>query len=244
MKIIYILCAIMCTGQVVHASQVTVQKQVTPKRIDHALNTLLLDAAHRGDVQTIEKLFAGETIPDITAQNKDGDTALILASKAEIDGSAIVRIVLDAGADVNAKNKYGYTALIVAVSQGKAAAVRMLLAAGADVNAKTTAGYTALTWAYTGNHYSIVYSLLVAGAHFTEQEYRTALGHAKDKAALEKAVKTGLAERKAFLERQEEAKKIIAGEVELIPDIATIITEHAYGSSQDLPKSTQLSEKK
>ena len=59
----------------------------------------------------------------------------------------IVRLLLDAGANVDAANKHGDTALILAACNGRMEIVRLLLDAGANVDAANTKGGTALTLA-------------------------------------------------------------------------------------------------
>ena len=57
-------------------------------------------------------------------------TALIFAS---LDGhTAIVQLLLGAGADKEAKDQFGYTALMSASEGGHTAIVELLLGAGAD----------------------------------------------------------------------------------------------------------------
>lgn len=58
----------------------------------------------------------------------------------------IVKLLLDAGADVNAQDKYGYTALTMALGEGNAETAKLLIGTGAtfDVNAQDEYGLTAL----------------------------------------------------------------------------------------------------
>jgi len=61
-------------------------------------------------------------------------TALMLASKyGEL---AIVKLLLEKGADVNAKDNRGYTALSQASKYGQLEVAKLLLKKGANVNAK------------------------------------------------------------------------------------------------------------
>ena len=74
----------------------------------------------------------------------------ILMGASDMGDTHIVKILLDAGADVNKKSKGDWTALHYATNteyteeEGKLEMVRMLLDAGADINAKTKGGQTAL----------------------------------------------------------------------------------------------------
>lgn len=57
-----------------------------------------------------------------------------------------MKILLDAGADVNARDNDGWTPLMAAVTQGYPGTARMLLEHGADVNARDCTGQDAAWW--------------------------------------------------------------------------------------------------
>ena len=59
----------------------------------------------------------------------------------------IVRLLLEARADVNAKDVEGTTALMLASGLGYAEVVTLLVQAGADLNAQDSLGRTALNLA-------------------------------------------------------------------------------------------------
>ena len=54
----------------------------------------------------------------------------------------IVKLLLEAGADVEARDRWGQTALHWAAKRSQANEVKLLLEAGADAEARTTAGQT------------------------------------------------------------------------------------------------------
>jgi len=81
---------------------------------------------------------------DVHARDKDGATALMIASAKgywEVVGQLLAK-----GADVNAQDKDGETALMRASAAGHSEVVGQLLAKGADVHAQNRAGATALSY--------------------------------------------------------------------------------------------------
>ncbi len=115
----------------------------------------LIDLTKTGNVDGVQTKLAKNRFlkkVDINAKDKEGNTALILAT--EKGYTEIVHALLSKGADINAKGKYGYTALILAAEKGYTEIVHALLSKGADVNAKNISGYTALISA-AQRHYTI-----------------------------------------------------------------------------------------
>ena len=77
-----------------------------------------------------------------------------------------VKILLDAGLDVNAKRYEGITPLMLASVLGETEIVKMLIAYGADIHAKANNGMSALYYALSASHSDIVQVLTDAGAQF------------------------------------------------------------------------------
>ena len=89
-------------------------------------------------------------------------TALVYsAKKGHID---CLRVLLDAGADVNAKNEDGNTSLIYSAKKGHTDCLSALLDAGADVNAKDKNGVTSLMYSARNGHSDCLRALLDAEA--------------------------------------------------------------------------------
>ena len=88
-----------------------------------------------------------------------------LADAAERDNGALVRTLLDAGADVNIPQVDGMTALHWAVYHDTAETAGLLVRSGADVNAENRYGVPPLSVAATNGNADIVTLLLDAGAN-------------------------------------------------------------------------------
>ena len=116
-------------------------------------------AIRNNDLATIKRLV---TSADINVRDQRGATPLMYA--AAFGNAEQMKLLLDAGADVNAANAIKATALIWA--EGDPAKSRMLIAHGADVNVRTQQGRTPLIVAagYDGGP-ELVRLLLAKGAN-------------------------------------------------------------------------------
>jgi uncharacterized protein len=77
--------------------------------------------------------------------NDHGRTPLMMAAFG--NHTEVVKLLIEAGADMEAKNRDGDTALIWALYSGKAEASQLLIDAGADVNVRNQMGKTAFDYA-------------------------------------------------------------------------------------------------
>ncbi len=103
------------------------------------------DAANSGDVETVQRLLK-EDSKRVNARTPGGATPLL---RAAIRGqSAVVKILVENGADVNLAQGDGWTPLHAAVCDGNDAAhieiTRLLLEHGAKMEAPQQAGLTPL----------------------------------------------------------------------------------------------------
>jgi len=97
----------------------------------------------------------------------------------------IVKLLIDAGADINAKDNDDITALLWACSGGYLEIVKLLLEAGADPNIQDNEGYTALMWVST--YLEIAKLLILSGTNpnIQNKNGKTALIFASQNGRLE-----------------------------------------------------------
>ena len=101
----------------------------------------------------------------VNARNEWGSTPLYWASGSEsLNGSPVIRDLLEHGADINVQNNVGRTPLHWASEDAPLEVVRLLLEHGADVDVKDNDGKTALQVAAEGGYDKIVELLREHGA--------------------------------------------------------------------------------
>ena len=128
----------------------------------------LMQAARRGDVQTVRTLIKQGS--DVNAVEADGSTALHHA--ANRGDSAVVEALLAGGARATVATRYGITPLALAATSGNVQVIEALIKAGADANGVGAGGETMLmTAARTGNAAALK-ALLTAGAKVDARETR------------------------------------------------------------------------
>ena len=128
------------------------------------------------------KILINEKV-DLNVRSIDNITPLIAATV--MDHPEVVRILLDANADVNAKDSMGWTALINFASTNVNSEIGdALIKAHADINAKGKYGTTTLIMAAMKGNMDLVKTLVQADADLnaevnTPEERFTALGAAE-----------------------------------------------------------------
>lgn len=108
--------------------------------LDSRGNTPLMRACRHKDGAAALAILVGDV--DVGVQNKDGDTALHLASDGALED--VVVALLNAGADPCVSNRFGVTALHVARTPKICAALYL---AGASLHALDSSKRSALHWA-------------------------------------------------------------------------------------------------
>jgi len=117
------------------------------------------EAIRNNDIANLRSQLKGA---DVNLRDNHGTTPLMYA--AALRSVQAMKVLLQAGADVNAKNAFDATALMWGINRPDM--VRLLLARGADVNARSKMGRTPLLLAasYDGNS-EVVKLLLAKGAN-------------------------------------------------------------------------------
>jgi hypothetical protein len=103
-----------------------------------------------------------------TGDDRDRTKELVEAAKK--GDLAVVKMLLDKGADPKSKEKDGATSLMYAAVEGHLAVARLLLDKGADVNARDSAGWSPLIGATLGNRLAVAELLLEEGADINAKE--------------------------------------------------------------------------
>jgi hypothetical protein len=162
------------SGQAMMASRIDsgysqrVPRQVTGEHL----------AAYFGLTGVIMALLKNKHDPDV----KDSYGRTPLSWAAENGHEAVVRLLLDTGADLETKDKdHDRTPLLYAAAKGHEAVVKLLLEKGAELEVKDEAyNQTALLYAAEEGHEAVVKLLLEKGAELETESYnsRTPLSYA------------------------------------------------------------------
>jgi hypothetical protein len=110
-------------------------------------------AAYRGWRDFVADLIR-RGVPLEAKSSKDGYTALMMAANGGQEEA--VRMLLDAGAEVNALDKHGNSPIMFAAQHGYDSIVRLLLDQGADRSVRGTHGKSAAYIARQNGHESTV----------------------------------------------------------------------------------------
>jgi hypothetical protein len=139
-------------------------KLIAPGGTAVAIETALIDAAAWGDPDVVREILPYH--PPLEARYLEGRTAMFFAAQhreGDKEGARVecVRLLAEAGANVNARDEYGDTPLHGA---WPANVVEELLKLGADVNARNNDGETPI---FTNNDDDAILLFIKHGADLT-----------------------------------------------------------------------------
>ena len=120
----------------------------------------LFEAARKGDIETIQFLFNKGIDIDLTDEQNQNQTTLMIA--AIYNQKEVITFLLKAGVKVDLQDNAGNTALIYAAEQIEI--TRLLVESGANIHLKNNNGYTALMFALSNRSRKTFDFLLDAGS--------------------------------------------------------------------------------
>lgn len=128
--------------------------------------TLLFKAIQRDNLHAIEVLLEKDS--DLhRCEAAQGSSPLLLA--VNIGNPAVVKILLESGADPEIKGVFGQTPIIRAVIEGHIDIVALLLEYGVLTDRRDDAGNTAIMYAIEDGEIEMVRSLIFSGADTTQK---------------------------------------------------------------------------
>jgi hypothetical protein len=126
-------------------------------------------------VARIRELIADGAKPDVKDVN-GWSGLLVCARNGWTQHLDIMKILMDAGADINQKsNIYGFMPLTLSSANGHIEIVKELILRGADVNLPDKVGMMPITYAAENGHLDIVKKLFAAGAVITNDVFESAI---------------------------------------------------------------------
>jgi ankyrin repeat protein len=131
-------------------------------------------------IEAAEALIDGGAHVNLVEEQAGLSPLILLFSSTQVNVNDTIRLLLDAGADVNIASEWGTTPLMYAESSpapGRAERVRWLLEAGADPDAQDMGGNTALHFAAKWGYKDVMELLIAHGAALDTEniEGKTAL---------------------------------------------------------------------
>ena len=145
-------------------------------------NTCLIHAAYLGHAETVRYLVG---LHDVKVNHKgDDDWSALLCAVAQKHAD-LVKVLIDAGADIETRDKESWTPLMYACKNGSQPIVKMLVEAGAEVRAAQKDGYTSFIFAAGFGHTETVRYLV--GLPQIDLSHKDKDGHTSLLAAVERA---------------------------------------------------------
>ncbi len=161
---------IACEGDLQEAQRL-LQEIRTPNITSAGTSPLCIAANHKHPA-IVRALLAAKADPNyrpVIADGVYGSPPLLCAASCDPSEpfqscETVVKILLEAGADINQGNSDGYTPLMAASSVGNIEMVTLLIKSGAHLNAATRSNRTALSYARENGHLNVVSALWDLGA--------------------------------------------------------------------------------
>jgi ankyrin repeat protein len=144
-------------------TRLLLESKATPTLRDFFWGDALMIAAKHKNCEAVRDLLRFPEVRDAINCQDHNDSAL--KNALQRDNMECVRLLLDAGANVNCSGYFGETALMAAARIGNDEALPLLIRRKANLNLKDAQGYTALQLAsYSSNAVDCVRILLKSGA--------------------------------------------------------------------------------
>ena len=115
-------------------------------------NTCLIHAAFFGHTETVRYLVGLEGLQGVKVNHKADDDWSALSGAVRQKHADVVKVLIDAGADIETRNKDLWTPLLLSSQNGGLRIVKMLVEAGAGVSATQRGGSTSLMIAAVFGH--------------------------------------------------------------------------------------------
>ena len=142
-------------------------------------NTCLIHAAFFGHTETVRYLVGLKGLQDVKVNYKGGDDWSALSCAVGQNHPDMVKVLIDAGANIETRNKDLWTPLLLSSQNGELRSVKMLVAAGAELRATQRSGCTGLLLAAIFGHTETVRYLVgfaqVDVSHKAEDGYTSLL---------------------------------------------------------------------
>jgi hypothetical protein len=148
------------------ARELLLHMDKTAARSNGQYSELFNYAVLRGH-STMVKILIGPGGVDVNAHNSNSHPLLL--EVAEKGREAVVKLLLEAGANVDPRS-FGWTPLMLAAANGHEAVVKLLLEAKANVEREDLKYRTPLLWAAKNGHETIVKLLLEAKANINSRD--------------------------------------------------------------------------
>ncbi|KAH6983913.1 hypothetical protein EDB80DRAFT_625396 [Ilyonectria destructans] len=144
-----------------------IQQQMTQSLLLGGSLTVLHWAAWTGDEATLDllSLTTGDldnkdeeqrTPISYAAENGHEDGRTPLSWAAQEGHEAVIKLLLENGADLESKDNSGWTPLSLAAQEEHEAVVKLLVEKGADLESKDNSGRTPLSWAAREGHAAVI----------------------------------------------------------------------------------------